>query len=125
MYWTGGYRKNASDNWRWVTDEPFKYFNWSPGEPNSNSEHFIHMFRTANTAGKWNNTYESSSGNWFYGTINSGFICEWEGKEKAPTATINYAIFSGSNTTPLSLYGWKSNFTGNIYTGNSFNYGGS
>ena len=125
MYWTGGYRKNASDNWRWVTDEPFKYFNWSPGEPNSNSEHFIHMFRTANTAGKWNNTYESSSGNWFYGTINSGFICEWEGKEKAPTATINYAIFSGSNTNPLSLYGWKSNFTGNIYTGNSFNYGGS
>ena len=37
----------------------------------------------------------------------------------------DYAIFSGSNTNPLSLYGWKSNFTGNIYTGNSFNYGGS
>ena len=46
-------------------------------------------------------------------------------QEQNNSGSVDYALFSGSNTTPLSLYGWKSNFTGNIYTGNSFNYGGS
>lgn len=36
-----------------------------------------------------------------------------------------YTVFSGSNTKDLTLYGWKSNFNGNVYTGNNFKYGGS
>ena len=123
MYWAGGYRNNTSDNWQWVTDENFEYSNWSLGEPNSNDEHYIHMYRETGT---WNNTYEYSTGSWFYGTINSGFICEWEGEEENPIITdSNYAVFSGSTSQGLNLYGWKSYFTGNIYTGNNFNYSGS
>lgn len=38
---------------------------------------------------------------------------------------LEYTIFSGSNTADLNLYGWKSSFTGNVYTGRNFNYGGS
>ena len=126
MYWIGGYRNNASDSWHWVTDENFEYYNWSLSEPNSNDEHYIHMYRANGTVGTWNNTYEYSAGNWFYGTVNSGFICEWEGEEETPIVTDNnYAVFSGSTSQGLNLYGWKSYFTGNIYTGNIFNYGGS
>ena len=40
-------------------------------------------------------------------------------------ATLEYTIFSGSTTSDLNLYGWKSNFIGNVYTGKNFNYGGS
>ncbi len=36
-----------------------------------------------------------------------------------------YTVFSGSTSSDLNLYGWKSNFTGNVYTGKNFNYGGS
>lgn len=39
--------------------------------------------------------------------------------------TLEYTIFSGSNTADLNLYGWKSSFNGNVYTGKNFNYGGS
>lgn len=50
-----------------------------------------------------------------------------EASTEETTAVIdnNYAIFSGSSSQGLNLYGWKSFFTGNIYTGNIFNYGGS
>ena len=128
MYWIGGYRNSSSDNWHWVTGEDIQYFNWSAGEPNSSNEHYIHMYRSNNTVGTWNNTNDYSSGSWFYGTVNSGFICEWDGitEDTVPTVdTINYTIFSGSQTQGISLYGWKSNFNGNIYTGNNFIYGGS
>lgn len=39
--------------------------------------------------------------------------------------TSGYAIFSGSGSQPLTLSGWKSNFEGDIYTGNNFIYNGS
>lgn len=38
---------------------------------------------------------------------------------------LEYTIFSGSNKSDLNLYGWKSSFSGNVYTGKNFNYGGS
>lgn len=36
-----------------------------------------------------------------------------------------YTIFSGSTVNNLNLYGWKSNISGDIYTGSNFNFGGS
>ncbi len=36
-----------------------------------------------------------------------------------------YTVFSGSAVNNLNLYGWKSNISGNIYTGSNFNFGGS
>lgn len=37
----------------------------------------------------------------------------------------DYAVFSKNSSQELCLYGWKSNFTGNIYTGSNFRYSGS
>ncbi len=127
LYWNGGYKENSSSNWKWVTDEEFTFFNWNDGEPNSNAENYIHMFRVQETPGKWNNTLEYSSGNWFYGSANSGFICEWDNTViDEPEETVeSYTVFSNSQIQGINLYGWKSSFTGDIYTGNSFNYGGS
>src|SRR5262245_9954686 len=38
--WLGGYqlhpRGPADQSWKWVTQEPFVYVNWAPGEPNDN-----------------------------------------------------------------------------------------
>ncbi len=36
-----------------------------------------------------------------------------------------YTVFSGRTSSDLNLYGWKSNFKGNVYSGKNFNYGGS
>jgi hypothetical protein len=39
------------------------------------------------------------------------------------TKTIEYTVFSGSQTNDLNLYGWKSTFNGDVYTGRNFNLG--
>ena len=46
----------------WVIGEEITYFNWSKGEPNSDTEHLIHIYNANNTADTWNNTYEFSDG---------------------------------------------------------------
>jgi WD40 repeat protein len=41
--WLGGWQPEGAaepdGGWRWVTDEPFSYTNWLPGEPNDNWEY--------------------------------------------------------------------------------------
>ncbi len=56
--WFGGFQKNAGEespsNWRWVTEEPFAFKNWGPGEPNNegDEESFMNLFPN----GTWNDT---------------------------------------------------------------------
>ena len=70
--WIGGFQKNGLDepagNWRWVTDEPFRFKNWNPGEPNDSNggEGFINTYRE----GTWNDAQESD-------TL-KGFIVEFD-----------------------------------------------
>ena len=72
------------------------------------------------TAGTWNNHTDNDLSS-YWSSKYTGVICEWD--------TINgiaeYAFFSGSTTQGLNLYGWKSSFSGDIYAGGGFNYGGS
>ena len=42
-----------------------------------------------------------------------------------PTAEFPYAIFSGSQTKDLTLMGWKSYITGDVYSGKDFSFQGS
>lgn len=49
--WIGGFQEDGPEpdgGWRWVTDEPFTYTNWQPGEPNNQtgfgSEDHLHFF---------------------------------------------------------------------------------
>jgi len=72
-YWIGGYQNptnsSPSDNWHWVTIEPFVYTNWSFGEPNdyygSGSENYL--------AANWYGWYWNDEG--AFGNI-AGFVAE-------------------------------------------------
>jgi hypothetical protein len=81
------------------------------------------MYRSSPNPGHWNNIADNSTSGSIYSVQYSGIICEWEVPEALPSFA--YAIYSGNAYQPLSLYGWKSNFVGDVYTGNTFNYGGS
>jgi hypothetical protein len=45
--------------------------------------------------------------------------------EKKQEKALEYTVFSSNQANDLRLSGWKSNFTGNIYTGRNFIYNGS
>ena len=137
-YWLGG-MKNAEDSWTWVTNEAFNYENWANEQPDnySGNENALMIYHNINPEnvegsgfGKWNDLHNDGTcnGESFFGTENFGFICEWESVDspvEIKNNMKNYALFSASITENLSFYGWKSNISGNIYSGASFNYGGS
>lgn len=103
--------------------------NWDAGEPNYDYEHFIHMYGDSSirTPGVWNNYIDSSTGDAWGIDITNYAVCEWDfiPAEEPIESELEYAVFSGSQTQGINLYGWKSRFDGNIYSGNGFNYGGS
>lgn len=119
-YFIGLSRTDANSQWNWVTGEAFEYTNWDIGEPNSNSEHYVHMYRTVHTLGTWNNTLDYVSGTESFATANAGFICEWEGTADKIEEVSPYTLFSGSSTGNFQLNCWKSTFNGNVYTGAGF-----
>ena len=133
-YWLGASDPNYDGNWQWITNEGFSYNNWANQQPDRylKSENSLMIYREANPLntdsgfGQWNDlspdgTCEDDT---FFGLDNFGFICEWEAEE-SPVEVIStmkdYALFSASQTENLSFYGWKSNISGNIYSGASFN----
>lgn len=127
-YYIGMYRDNSDSDWKWITNEDIDYVNWDAGEPNDTNENYVHMYRGIGNYGTWNNTFDFVEGTGSYSTANAGFICEWEEADSSVEVKNNmknYALFSASTTENLSFYGWKSNISGNIYSGASFNYGGS
>jgi hypothetical protein len=76
--WLGAFQKNALDepagNYRWVTEEPFAYANWNPGEPNnSGDEAFVNSHRR----GTWND----AAGR--YAVTVKGFIVEFDEARRA------------------------------------------
>ena len=90
--WLGGYQDGeATDpkkDWKWVTDEDWKYDDWSPGagEPNDggdntedHGEDYAHFFcfGSAGREAKWND-----SGNDAVGIV--GYVIEWTPKEELP-----------------------------------------
>jgi hypothetical protein len=85
--WLGGFQTNGRDepagNWRWVTDEPFRYTNWAGGEPNNGlgngQEAFLLMF--GNGLGIWNdhNPFGSNSGV----DLPTSFAVEFDKKRQA------------------------------------------
>jgi len=60
--WIGGYQipdsMEPDDGWRWVTDEPWKYTNWSIGQPdngNGGGEGYLHFSNLGSKLdGTWN-----------------------------------------------------------------------
>lgn len=71
-YWLGLTDISLQSKWKWITDEPFSFKNWSNGEPN-------------NTAGiETYSEFNASNGSWndLRGfaciSLNIGFICEYD-----------------------------------------------
>jgi hypothetical protein len=65
--WLGGYQAEGSvepnSGWRWVTDEPFTYANWGPGEPNNSggsvlNEDSLHFWGIGEINSTWNDSPE-------------------------------------------------------------------
>lgn len=99
-YYIGLFRQAANQPHQWITGEPYNYRNWDNGEPNNPSrELVVHMYKTAGTYGKWNDTLNYSAGNMPYSTVNAGCICEWDENE-IPT---EYDVIIGLNYKKLTL----------------------
>ncbi len=66
QFYLGGELQNSM--WGWLTEEPFVFTNWSPGEPNNADETVISMWGydsnfPGRLPGKWNNTLPNDNFN--------------------------------------------------------------
>ncbi len=80
LMWIGLHDAGPSGTfqWAWSSGEPATYFNWSPVEPNSSSEHFVYMYHAhapvdsyQRLPGTWNNYQDQSTelGQSVYGVV--------------------------------------------------------
>ncbi|MHC4479665.1 MAG: right-handed parallel beta-helix repeat-containing protein, partial [Planctomycetota bacterium] len=82
-YWLGGYQEPGSaepdGGWRWVSEEPFEFTNWLPGEPNDGApeenEDAIHF---TNLTDMWNDLPASER--------LAGYLVEFGGINALPVA---------------------------------------
>ena len=81
--WLGGFRQHSSDvalpadaNWTWVTEEPWEYTDWQPGQPSnatpepspaSERGRLMTMFDTVNGGREWHN---------YHGEISFAYVIE-------------------------------------------------
>lgn len=77
--WLGGFQPAGSyepdGGWTWVTNEPFGYTNWKPGEPNNDGDENNLQFYGTPTDPTWDGTWNDA--NDADGNISS-FIIEFE-----------------------------------------------
>lgn len=102
FYWIGMERDENFKFSSWITGESITYTNYDieNGEPNNftGEENVLIMYRIANPlAGvdgqyKWNDLQANGecNGEEFFGTLNSGFVCEWDSKPEEEQ--IRYAL---------------------------------
>lgn len=71
--------EKRAGNWEWVTDEPFSFVNWRPGEPSYSPRERYGMYFYKHLDGTWNDSH-------FYehAEVDPGcsFICEWDLSEE-------------------------------------------
>jgi hypothetical protein len=72
--WMGATDEDREGTWKWVTDQPWKYTHWAPGEPNNcggsgnpcTPEHYLTFH--GDYPGLWNDI----------GDTENSFTCEWD-----------------------------------------------
>jgi hypothetical protein len=72
MTWFGGtdYEKGKVGNWRWTDGSPFKFQNWSPGEPNNAGGKEFYLAFINQQSDRWNDVADKD--------LRDGYICEWD-----------------------------------------------
>lgn len=78
QYWLGGYRPNK--DWRWVTDEPFVYKNWGPGQPNNRGGDANRLILNLGDS-RWSDMFNFQNVQDLRragGEASFGYICEWD-----------------------------------------------
>ena len=122
-HWVGATDEECEGEWRWVTDEPFDYTNWLPGEPNNccppthcggddcTPEHYL--TGPGIPDGRWNDVPD--------GTL--VFVCEWDvrtvvidikpgsypnsinlgSQGKVPVAILTTDVFDALTVDPVSV----------------------
>jgi hypothetical protein len=79
--WIGGFFDLPSNQWRWVTDEPWVYQNWEAGQPDGyNNQNYANFW--GGHSGRWDNDGPPDWPNRYY-----VFICEW-----GPTCDLSTAL---------------------------------
>jgi hypothetical protein len=70
--WLGAFQKNdqaePAGNWRWVTDEAFRYTRWAPGQPDDVRDD--ELFLNYRNDGGWNDALAS--------LLTKGFVVEFD-----------------------------------------------
>ena len=92
FYWLGGFRLNDGYGWAWVTGEPFRYTNWSPGEPNDADYGEPYLQITNYHTGRWG--WNDHNDNFWPSRSLYCFICEWDDDSSRTLSnaeeTVNY-----------------------------------
>ena len=67
--WIGLLDPNGTNAWEWVTEEPFLFTNWFPGEPADGlgTERYVEFF----ASGQWNNNLADAP-------VNLGYVVEYQ-----------------------------------------------
>ena len=89
-YWIGAYRDG---DWKWVTNEPFSFTNWDPGEPSGNADM----------------AYMYESGLWDDASGSRGFICEWDSPNAAKVQNKTLKN-SGGEDAAMEIYSYNGHF---------------
>lgn len=133
-YWIGLTIENKTP--QWVTDEEYKYSNWSSGNPDSSveGEKYVHIYAvdhvrdnyTWQHRGEWNdlcNDATSGAGTDLNYYTKIGFICEWETYEDYNSKANGSASASGKGSiyvskTPgaVTIHTKQSGYNENVFT---------
>ncbi|MBI4515325.1 MAG: hypothetical protein HY699_05860 [Deltaproteobacteria bacterium] len=102
--WLGGYQPPGSvepaGGFRWVTDEPFGYTNWAPGEPNdwAAGEDYL-IFWSVSGPGRnslWNDASVFGAGD-----LRNGYVIEWS-NGAPPTPSVTTTALATETETPTA-----------------------
>lgn len=56
--WVGASRSSSGDGqWRWVSDEPWGFTAWHPGQPDSTTQHFVSFGGGGPSVASWADTF--------------------------------------------------------------------
>jgi len=100
LAWIGGVEPQDDGNWEWITDEPWDFENWAPGEANDldgadgASEDYLQMYRCDSPYeygyryGQWNDALLSSPAH----QRHHGYLVEFSVPEPA---TLSLLAFGG------------------------------